>query len=556
MSGFLGAARVFVVLLIALATTIVRSSEAVAQPMLGAAPGGAGMPNLREISGKPLPDRGMSAGSVTVRVARKAPSNAVAGAEITALVAGPGGEARKRTAKTDAGGRAFFEGLPVGHQFHAEVVVDGEKLETDTFPVPDLGGIRTMLIAGLGGAAESGDGSGDSDTNQGATGAGDEKPKAFTMGIVTGTVSRDPSLPLGTIEVSAVDESGQPLAGKTVELGQVRAGGQVDVTRQVTTADGTARFVGIADAKSASQIGAAVVMQHGALRLGTDGFGIPTDGGVKVQLRVPQRTADPSVITIGPGGRLILQLHDDSVGFIESLPLENTSDKLFDPGVGGVEIRLPSEFVNAEGAEGEHKIEIRKGIGVAVHGIIPPHRPQADPNRKSPDEITFGFVMPFTGSTRDFAQTFPTGLGEFTFITDQIAGLTIDSTQITGRQEREVGAKKYWLMRGESIPPGGTLRFTVRGLPAPDKTGRIVAGFLALALIGVAIVFARQGGAGEKKGTTGDRDKLVQRREKLFSELVAIETRDVGDKAARGDLVQRLESLYREIAALDERRAV
>jgi hypothetical protein len=555
-SGFLRAQAITIQAAILLAAPAVWSPQGMAQPMLGTGPGAGGMPNLGAISGKPLPDRGMATGTVTVRVARQSPANAVANVVITAVVEAPGGESRKRSAKTDAGGRALFEGLPVGHRFHAEVVVDGEKLETDTFPLPDVGGIRTMLIAGLGGTGERGDESGDSEGNPGAVGAADEKQKPFTMGFTTGSVTRDASLPFGTIEVSAVDESGQPLVGKTVELGLVRAGGQVEVSRQVTASDGTTRFVGIADAKSASQIGGAVVMQHGALRLGTDGFGIPTEGGIRVQLRVPQRTSDPSVITIGAQGRVILQLHDDSVGFIESLPLENTSDKIFDPGPGGVEIRLPSEFVNAEGAEGEHKIEIRKGIGVAVHGLIPPHRPQTDPNRKSADEVTFGFVMPVSGSTRDFAQTFPTGMGEFTFITDQVAGLTIDSTQITGRQEREVGQKKYWLMRGEPIPPGGTLRFTVRGLPAPDKTGRIVAAFLALALIGVAIVFARPGGPDAKKGSGGARENLVQRREKLFSELVAVETRDVGDRASRGDLVQKLESVYREIAALDERRAV
>ena len=48
-----------------------------AQPMLGG--GGGGMPDMRAISGRPLPDAGMPAGTVSVRVARKMPSNAVAG---------------------------------------------------------------------------------------------------------------------------------------------------------------------------------------------------------------------------------------------------------------------------------------------------------------------------------------------------------------------------------------------------------------------------------------------------------------------------------------------
>jgi hypothetical protein len=195
-----------------------------------------------------------------------------------------------------------------------------------------------------------------------------------------------------------------------------------------------------------------------------------------------------------------------------------------------------------------------------------------DPNRKSPDEVTFGFVLPSTGSSRTFEQRFPNGFGEYTFVTDQVANLSIESTQITGRRERDFNGKKYWLMRGEPIPPGGTLRFTVRGLPAPDNTGRIIAGVLALALVGGAGFLARrpaQPGASQngKDGKAGsERDRLIQRRERLFTDLLSREGRRVTDnelspaaraaaKAERDELMRKLEGVYRELATLDERRA-
>ena len=196
-------------------------------------------------------------------------------------------------------------------------------------------------------------------------------------------------------------------------------------------------------------------------------------------------------------------------------------------------------------------------IGIAVHGLIPPRRPQqTDPNSKSPDEVTFGFTMPATGSTRSFEQRFPNGLGPFTFVTEQIAGLTVDSAQITGRQDRAVSGKKYWLMSGAAIPPGGTLQFTIHGLPATDNTGRMIAGALALALVAASVIFARRGGSSDRRGATDQRQQLVQRRERLFSELVAFEGRQTGERAGRGELLQKLEVVYRELAALDEQRAV
>ena len=69
------------------------------------------MPDLKAIAGKPLPVQDLPPGSVGVRVARQAPSNPVAGVEVTAVITAAGGDARKRTAKTGADGRATFEGI-------------------------------------------------------------------------------------------------------------------------------------------------------------------------------------------------------------------------------------------------------------------------------------------------------------------------------------------------------------------------------------------------------------------------------------------------------------
>lgn len=533
---------------------------------------GGGMPNLRAIAGRPLPDPGMPSGMVTVRVARKIPANGVAGAEVSAIIEDPGGEGHKRTAKTDSGGRATFEAVPAGHRFHAEVVVDKEKLATETFPIPEAGGVRTMLIAGLPAEGDPGEA-----TGAGSGAADGRRPhKPFSLGFISGVTHVDPTLPTGVIDVLALDEEGRPLANQTLELGKVSAKREVEVLEQITGTDGKARFSNVVPSspvdKGASGAGgdsggiaAAVVMDRGGMRLSTEGFQVPeTGGGLSVELRVPRVSSDASLVTIGAGGRIILQLREEGISVIETLTLENHSDRIFDPGVGGVEIPLPSEAVGVEGAEGAHRIEIRKGIGVAVHGAIPP-RPLQDPGGKSPDEVTFGFFLPARSSSLSFQQRFPNGLGEFTFVTEQIpTTLSIESAQITGRQERELSGKKYWLMRGEAVPPGGTLRFTARGLPAPSQTGRVVSGALALGLMLGAVVFGRRrgGGAAASKEQSA-RETLIQRRERLFADLVAAEGKRASAgagvasaiKAERDDLVRKLEGVYRELAALDERRA-
>ena len=51
-----------------------------------------------------------------------------------------------QTVKTDAG-RAQFDHLNPGATLKAVAVVDGERLESQEFPMPGQGGIRLMLVA-------------------------------------------------------------------------------------------------------------------------------------------------------------------------------------------------------------------------------------------------------------------------------------------------------------------------------------------------------------------------------------------------------------------------
>jgi hypothetical protein len=108
----------------------------------------------------------------------------------------------------------------------------------------------------------------------------------------------------------------------------------------------------------------------------------------------------------------------------------------------------------------------------------------------------------------------------------------------------------------------------MNGLPSTDSTGRNVAGVLALLLVGGAIAFGRRPKAGgsasrgdDGPGEASERDRLVDRREETFAELVALErkAREGSGGAPPADrrkqLVTRLEQIYRDLAALDEQRA-
>jgi hypothetical protein len=103
------------------------------------------MPDVRAMSGVPLPSSDLPAGTITVRLVRGSLANNVAGHPVELVEPATG---RARATRTDASGRARFDGLPPGARVRARTTIDGERLESEEFVVPQSGGVRLVLVAG------------------------------------------------------------------------------------------------------------------------------------------------------------------------------------------------------------------------------------------------------------------------------------------------------------------------------------------------------------------------------------------------------------------------
>jgi hypothetical protein len=100
------------------------------------------MPDPKQMAGIPRPDGQMAAGSVSVRLIRGDLSNNITGHPVELHVGD-----KVQTLNTDAAGRVEFVGLAPGSTVKAVAVVDGERLESQEFPVQPQGGVRLMLVA-------------------------------------------------------------------------------------------------------------------------------------------------------------------------------------------------------------------------------------------------------------------------------------------------------------------------------------------------------------------------------------------------------------------------
>lgn len=118
--------------------------------VLGVGIAQAQMPDPALMHGRAIPAADLPSGTITVRVVREALANNVVGQEVRLTVAGAA-----RTAKTDDQGRATFADLsPPGAEARAEATVAGEPLVSEPLNVPASGGLRVILVAGLGDAAK------------------------------------------------------------------------------------------------------------------------------------------------------------------------------------------------------------------------------------------------------------------------------------------------------------------------------------------------------------------------------------------------------------------
>jgi hypothetical protein len=513
------------------------------------------MPDLRTMMGKPLPVPDLPAGTVVVRLARQMPANAAAGIEVTATTKGANGDLRKRTAKSGPDGRATFDGIAAGSEFQASVTIDGETLETSRFPVPASGGTRVMLIAGLaaGGAAAA--------DPHAAAGAG--AAETFRIGAPTGQVEPAPDLAAGTLELTLEDATGKPMIAQAVRLGEVRLGpdappnGEVRVHEAMTDAQGRVRFM---DLTTGDAAGYAAVSVYQGSRISTVPFRMPKDSGMRGKILALGRTRDPAVLSLDPRTKIVVDLREEAVAVMVALFFRNTSRDVFDAGDEGLFIPLPEGAVNAQEIEGGEPIEIQPGKGVRVKLAIPP-----DQSAQFVTQVRFGYILPSDGArSLDIRQVLPVSLPEPLLLVPAKTGVTLEANGLKiEKPDTDGRGDKVDVYTVPAIAAGGTLAVTAHGLPARDRTGRTIAGGLSLLLVGAAFVLARSKRAARTpsapaaNGNGVSSEELVDKRERIFAELVAIERQRQKDGPSprlddrRKETVGRLESVYRDLSRAD-----
>jgi hypothetical protein len=130
--------------------------------------------------------------------------------------------------------------------------------------------------------------------------------------------------------------------------------------------------------------------------------------------------------------------------------------------------------------------------------------------------------------------------------------MQLSSPQVTARREMAADGQTYIVAQGGAVKAGDAVTVTLTGLPHRPTWPRNVALGLSAIILGAGAWGATRGG--RAPGQSARRQLLQTRRDRLFSELTALEVeRRKGAVEApayatrRADLVSSLEGLYAEL---------
>ena len=260
--------------------------------------------------GHPLAAPDYDVGEVSVRVIAGTVAKPVIGVEVTLTVAGA-----PRVARTDEAGRAFFKDLAPGTPVQATIKdADGKDIQSDTFPVPDSGGMHVMLstlpmdpnATPAGGAPFMGGAGG------GGGGGGMPEPRK-----ISGVGRPEQKNPAGTLTVRIVyDALTDKVPNIPVTLVAYGWDSKVSTDVKQTDADGRATFAGLDVSGGTAYYAIALVPRNGKLdRLVSSPVVLEPQVGVALLLSSEKQ--DSTAPVIDDQARLDKQNPDLGPGAIE-----------------------------------------------------------------------------------------------------------------------------------------------------------------------------------------------------------------------------------------------
>lgn len=363
-----------------------------------------------------------------------------------------------------------------------------------------------------------------------------QMPDAAQM---SGTPLAAPELPNGTVTVRLVrEEMGNNIANHPVKL--VAAG----TAQQATTdAQGRAQFTGL---PVGTVVYAEAVVGDETLR--SKEFDIPARGGVRVALvagiaaaaardraardRAAQEPARSGIVVFGGESRIILEFQDDNLQAFYLLDIVNQARTPIDPGQSLI-LQLPEQASGVALMGGSSPLASIRNNSVVITGPFPP----------GTTAVQLGYTIPYQGDRVALQQRWPAVMEQLFVAIEKIGQVQLASPQFTAQRDAQAGGQPFVMATGGRLNAGDTLTLEITGLPHRSTLLRDV-GVGAAFLMLLAGLWAAFTAAPARRGQTA---QLEARKEKLFAELVALETQHARGRIDESRYASRRQTLVAQL---------
>lgn len=290
-------------------------------------------------------------------------------------------------------------------------------------------------------------------------------------------------------------------------------------------------------------------------KLDSQEFRVPEQGGVRLMLVATDKAAEkekaaeasaPAVtgqVVLGGESRIVMEPNDESVTVYYLLDIVNTARVPVNP-PSVFTFDFPKSATGTSVLDGSSPQASVSGNRVRVQG----------PFKPGTTTVQVAAELPFSGGTLQFTQRFPANMEQLAVIAKKAGGMKLVSPQLSAQQDMQADGQTYVAASGGTVPAGAPVNLTLDDLPHHSSAPRNA----ALILAGLVIVIGVWAGSrpDDPRSRQAERQRLIERREKLFGELVRLErdTRlgrgDAARQAARrAEIMAALEHIY---GALDE----
>jgi hypothetical protein len=292
----------------------------------------------------------------------------------------------------------------------------------------------------------------------------------------------DTALPTGTIRVSVRAPDGAPARDTEVSLGVMASDSSRSTQTARTAQDGVAVFSGLATGERQAY---RVNVPYRGAKYSSNPFRLPPRGGYQVEIRQLPVTRDERLVVLYLGATSI-ELKDERIHVVQQTRLLNLGGATYVFPEDGALVRLPEGFmaVQIQDAMSDQRVVEAPGVGVRVHGSLPPGE----------TTMLWGFDLPLSDTQMRFAIDIPWLTFAYRVIADAPVGLSLAVEDMPEPVLHAEGGRRFLvteMTRKVGDPPFKRLVLTLDGIPGPGP-GRWIAAALALIAIGAGVMLSRR----------------------------------------------------------------